>query len=647
MEVSVNIVVGKNDLPKAMREAEKATKAFSKSLGKAMTKASSKMTETADVIKKVTANIGKMGGKSGKTTRSIKALNTQLDKLKKAKNISISIKGVKKANDQVAKSENKTEKSKTSKGGGIGKSLLSMAKGGLGAAGIATSIDPAEMVKKAAELGAEREKTTLEFEIALGGADKAESLMGKLNSIASASPLTNQDLFSGAQTLLDVGAKAGQIPNTLKMIGDVAMGNAEKMSGLTKAYAQVSEEGKLTKESLTQMNDQGFKPLEVMSQATGLSVTTLKKKMEQGAISSQMVGQAFVQATAKGGTFFEGMKKQSETAFGKASIMTGMFNEKLTNLGQSVILPLIGAFSELGIFVMNNATLFGGLALAVGAFYAVQQLGALMTFIKGLGIIKVLTGQMTMKQWLLNSAMLANPIGLVLAGIVGLGAAFVWAWNKFDGFRGAIVGGWEVINKFGSAIKDGIVAKLKNLGGLLSGIGKAVGLMLKGEFSDASNQMSNTLQEFKKKSEEIGEKERKTFTLEQVKKTYAEGDEKGRDEKYKIKLPSFLTNPKGGMGGLPQDSQKVDNSIFNTLKEDDKKKDGLGNELAKGSTDASTSGNRAMSFSIKIEKMIESLVVKNENATETAQDITDKVLEKLLSAFNELGLQSKTMMERV
>ena len=39
------------------------------------------------------------------------------------------------------------------------------------------------------------------------------------------------------------------------------------------------------------------------------------------------------------------------------------------------------------------------------------------------------------KTWLVNAAMSANPIGIVVAAVAALVAGVIYAWNKFEGFR--------------------------------------------------------------------------------------------------------------------------------------------------------------------------------------------------------------------
>ncbi|GAB3211356.1 phage tail tape measure protein [Nocardia tengchongensis] len=69
---------------------------------------------------------------------------------------------------------------------------------------------------------------------------------------------------------------------------------------------------------------------------------------------------------------------------------------------------------------------------------------------------------MAAAQWLLNAAMDANPVGLLIAGIAALVAGVIYAWNHFDWFRNGLKAIWDFLWR--DLIKpyiEGIVAYIK------------------------------------------------------------------------------------------------------------------------------------------------------------------------------------------
>ncbi len=55
-------------------------------------------------------------------------------------------------------------------------------------------------------------------------------------------------------------------------------------------------------------------------------------------------------------------------------------------------------------------------------------------------------------QWLLNAAMNANPISIIIIALIALGAAFVVLWKKSETFRKIVKGAWEGIKKAALAV---------------------------------------------------------------------------------------------------------------------------------------------------------------------------------------------------
>jgi phage-related protein len=74
-------------------------------------------------------------------------------------------------------------------------------------------------------------------------------------------------------------------------------------------------------QDLLQMINQGFNPLTIISQKTGRSMKDLKKDMEDGKITVEMVKDAFKTATSEGGLFYKGMDRGAKTLSGTFSTL--------------------------------------------------------------------------------------------------------------------------------------------------------------------------------------------------------------------------------------------------------------------------------------------------------------------------------------
>lgn len=74
-------------------------------------------------------------------------------------------------------------------------------------------------------------------------------------------------------------------------------------------------------------------------------------------------------------------------------------------------------------------------------------------------------------QWLLNAALNANPIGLVVAALAALAAGLVYAWNNSETFRTVVTAAWEGIKAGAMVIVDWFTAYvLPTLQGVWEGL---------------------------------------------------------------------------------------------------------------------------------------------------------------------------------
>ena len=118
-----------------------------------------------------------------------------------------------------------------------------------------------------------------------GNAEAAEAMYERISEYGKVTPYDKAGLIEAQRTMMSFGIEGEKAFETLKQIGDIAMGDKQKMQSLALAFAQMSSTGKLTGQDLMQMVNAGFNPLQEISKKTGKSVAELKKEMERGAIS--------------------------------------------------------------------------------------------------------------------------------------------------------------------------------------------------------------------------------------------------------------------------------------------------------------------------------------------------------------------------
>ena len=167
----------------------------------------------------------------------------------------------------------------------------------------------------------------------------------------------------------------------------------------------------------------------------------------------------------------------ADTAEGKMARMKLAMDETKESIG-GALLPALTVLASMLLTVANwaqeNSTVFvillgviGSLAAAVLAYNSVQK------------VAKVATAVWTAAQWLLNAALTANPIGLIVAGVVALIAAIVLVATKTKFFQTVWASAMRVISAAIQAVFGWIKANWPLLLAILTGpIGIAVALIV-------------------------------------------------------------------------------------------------------------------------------------------------------------------------
>lgn len=287
-----------------------------------------------------------------------------------------------------------------------------------------------------------------------------------LNGVGITSAKTQKDVYNTADAYYQLGFQGSEAISAMGTLvtatGDVSQ--ATKLMAMSADLARYKHIDMETAAKILARGTQGsakaFKELGITLDTTIPKNEAISKAFDQ--LNTKIGGQAV---------------SYTKTFAGQMDIL----KERLDQVFQTIaakVLPVLSAF--LGYIMANGKALliYGGIVLftigivktytaTVAAVKAVQQAYAFWTYAQAAStnVFRFALSQL----W---ATMMANPVGFIIAGVVALGVAFVWAWNKFEGFRKGVIKGIQIIvNAFGYLV--GMVGTALGALGKIPGMGWA------------------------------------------------------------------------------------------------------------------------------------------------------------------------------
>lgn len=262
------------------------------------------------------------------------------------------------------------------------------------------------------------------------GKDVASGLMAQLKEMAKISPLTLTDMVDAEKMMLGFNIQAEDTVRYLQALSDISMGDSVKFKSLTLAFSQMSAAGKLMGQDLNQMINAGFNPLQIIAEKTGKSISTLKDEMSKGAISAEMVQQAFIDATSAGGKFYQMSENASKTINGQLSMMQDALDNAFNEMGQASEGVIMEGIQLTTTLIQNYETVgkvLVGLVATYGAYRTAVMLATIATSKHTIAEVALTNARVIARkaQLLLNAAMLTNPYVAVATVVTAL-AASIW-----------------------------------------------------------------------------------------------------------------------------------------------------------------------------------------------------------------------------
>lgn len=358
----------------------------------------------------------------------------------------------------------------------------------------------AEVVKSGVDYNATMESYLTNFKVMLGSEEAAATKLSEIRKMAASTPFSLDDLTSGTQTLLQFGIAADDTTGVLQRLGDISLGNAEKLQTLTRAYGKMSSAQKVTLENVNMMIDAGFNPLNQICDATGESMSDLYKRISDGKVSFSELEAAVEAATSQGGQFYNGMLEASQTFSGRMSTLkdnVSALTGELTSGLFAALGELVVKLNEVVVSFLDSDEKMAQLKETIGIATAVVA-AAGTAFLTYKGYVATATAievihtaattamtaahkaaeagatGLAVAQAGLNAVLKANPIGLVVSLLAALAAGLVTAYKTSETFRNAVNSAFASVKKIAQNAIGTVVAWINELVAKIRGAAAAL-----------------------------------------------------------------------------------------------------------------------------------------------------------------------------
>lgn len=349
------------------------------------------------------------------------------------------------------------------------------------------SAELGKVVKSGIDYNASMESYLTNFKVMLGNEELAAEKLSELRKMAASTPFALSDLTEGTQTLLQFGIAADDTTGVLKQLGDISLGNADKLQTLVRAYGKMSSAKKVTLENVNMMIDAGFNPLNQICDATGESMSDLYKRISDGKVSFSELEAAVEAATSQGGQFYNGMLEASQTFSGRMSTLkdnVSALTGELTSGLFAALGDLVVKLNEVVTSFLDSDEKMAQLKETIGIATAVVAAAgtAFLTYKGYVAAATIATKAHELAQAALNTVMAANPIALVVTALAALAAGLVTAYQTSETFRNAVNSAFTAVEKIaqnaiGTVVDwlNELVAKIKGAAAALANLKNGVG----------------------------------------------------------------------------------------------------------------------------------------------------------------------------
>ena len=178
-----------------------------------------------------------------------------------------------------------------------------------------TTAEMQDKISNGSAYAAERENYKRNY-ASMTDDETGKKLYESIMKYGDTTPYDTSVMLGKGMEMLSYGIDKKNVPEFMDIIGNIAMGDANKFSGLSYAISQSMAAGKLNAQDKNQMVGYGFNPLEYVAKNKGISIAEASELMSDGKITSDMLVEALRTATSEGERYHDAVNAMSDTFSG-------------------------------------------------------------------------------------------------------------------------------------------------------------------------------------------------------------------------------------------------------------------------------------------------------------------------------------------
>jgi tape measure domain-containing protein len=225
---------------------------------------------------------------------------------------------------------------------------MAIGLGAVATAGVAAAAGIAAVTTSAVRFSDELNRNRQQLTLFTKDTKVTEKIIASLQRTADASSLGLPGLVEATKTLAAYGVEAENAGAATKLLGNIALGDNEKLQRFAVNLGQIASLGKAYTVDLKQFSQAGVPIFVKLAEVTGKSTNEIMRMAEEGKITYPLVIKALQSMTAEGEAFYNGAVTGGTDLNKAIQQMIGSWEKLQDKIGQAATPAVVAAIKGIG-----------------------------------------------------------------------------------------------------------------------------------------------------------------------------------------------------------------------------------------------------------------------------------------------------------